>query len=50
MKWITEHVVGRYVGPLGVDLILDTSGNTHVSEFNFRHTMGMVAHEQVNGE
>ena len=50
MKWITEHIVGRYVGPLGVDLILDTSGNTHVSEFNFRHTMGMVAHEQVNSE
>ena len=47
-QWIKSNVVGRYEGPLGVDMILDQEGNTYVSEFNFRHTMGMVAHASIN--
>lgn len=45
--WIITNVVGKYEGPLGVDLIIDEENKTHISEFNFRHTMGMVAHETV---
>ena len=47
-KWLLANVVGRYHGPLGVDMILDEQGDTHVSEINFRHTMGMVAHASVS--
>lgn len=46
-QWLAANVVGRYEGPLGVDMILDQDGNTYVSEFNFRHTMGMVAHASI---
>lgn len=45
-RWIADNVVGRYEGPLGVDMILDGEGETYISEMNFRHTMGMVAHAQ----
>ena len=47
-RWLATNVVGCYEGPLGVDLILDQKGNTYVSEINFRHTMGMVAHALIN--
>lgn len=50
MKWINDNVAWRYEGPLGVDLILDNSGETYISEFNFRHTMGMVAHEKIKAK
>ena len=45
-RWVADNVVGRYEGPLGVDMILDGEGETYISEMNFRHTMGMVAHAQ----
>lgn len=45
-QWLSVHVWPRYHGPLGVDLMVCTDGNVHVSEINFRHTMGMVAHEK----
>ena len=45
--WLAENVWPRYHGPLGVDLMVDAEGNVYVSEINFRHTMGMVAHEKV---
>ena len=46
-RWLEEHVWGRYRGPLGVDLMVDRQGRVFVSEINFRHTMGMVAHERL---
>ena len=46
-RWLEENVWPRYRGPLGVDLMVDTQGQVHVSEINFRHTMGMVAHERI---
>ena len=46
-KWLEENVWPRYHGPLGVDLMVCADGSIHVSEINFRHTMGMVAHEQL---
>ena len=46
-RWMEENVWQRYRGPLGVDLMVCSDGSTHVSEINFRHTMGMVAHEQL---
>ncbi len=45
--WLAENVWPRYRGPLGVDLMVCADGSIHVSEINFRHTMGMVAHEQL---
>ena len=45
--WLAANVWHRYHGPLGVDLMLCTDGGVHVSEINFRHTMGMVAHEKL---
>lgn len=45
--WLDANIWPRYRGPLGVDLMVDTQGQVFVSEINFRHTMGMVAHEQV---
>ena len=45
--WLDANIWPRYRGPLGVDLMVCCDGSTHVSEINFRHTMGMVAHEQL---
>lgn len=45
--WLDANVWPRYCGPLGVDLMVDSQGQVFVSEINFRHTMGMVAHEQL---
>lgn len=42
--WLDANVCPRYHGPLGVDLMVCTDGSIHVSEINFRHTMGMIAH------
>ncbi len=44
-SWLETHVVGQYQGPLGVDYIHTPDGQNHLSEINFRHTMGMVAHQ-----
>ncbi|MBQ8703838.1 MAG: hypothetical protein IJ524_05640 [Bacteroidales bacterium] len=46
-RWLEENVWPRYRGPLGVDLMVDRQGQVFVSEINFRHTMGMVAHERI---
>ena len=46
-QWLGENVWPRYRGPLGVDLMVCEDGSVHVAEINFRHTMGMVAHEQL---
>ena len=46
-RWLEENVWPRYQGPLGVDLMVCADGSVHVSEINFRHTMGMVAHEKL---
>lgn len=46
-KWLEENVWPRYRGPLGVDLMVCADGSVHVAEINFRHTMGMVAHEKL---
>jgi hypothetical protein len=45
--WLAAHVWPRYRGPLGVDLMVCADGSVHVAEINFRHTMGMVAHEKL---
>lgn len=45
--WLAANVWSRYHGPLGVDLMLCADGSIHVAEINFRHTMGMVAHEKI---
>ena len=45
-RWLQENVWPRYRGPLGVDLMVCADDSIHVSEINFRHTMGMVAHER----
>ncbi len=46
--WLIANVWPRYHGPLGVDIMVCTDGSVHVSEINFRHTMGMVTHEKIN--
>lgn len=46
-RWLEEQVWPRYRGPLGVDLMVCADGSVHLSEINFRHTMGMVAHERL---
>ena len=46
-QWLEVNVWPRYRGPLGVDLMVDAQGQVFVSEINFRHTMGMVAHEKI---
>ena len=46
-QWLAENVWPRYRGPLGVDLMVCADGSVHVAEMNFRHTMGMVAHERL---
>ena len=45
--WLNANVWPRYHGPLGVDLMVCADGSVHVAEMNFRHTMGMVAHERI---
>lgn len=45
--WLTDHVVGQYEGPLGIDYLHTQDGQHILSEMNFRHTMGMVAHEYL---
>ncbi|MBR6292294.1 MAG: hypothetical protein IKR33_05790 [Bacteroidales bacterium] len=45
--WLKENIWPRYRGPLGVDLMVCGNGEVHVAEINFRHTMGMVAHEKL---
>ena len=45
--WLVANVWPRYRGPLGVDLMVCADGSVHVAEINFRHTMGMVAHEKI---
>lgn len=47
--WLAANVWPRYRGPLGVDLMVCADGSVHVAEINFRHTMGMMAHEKVGG-
>ena len=47
-RWLEVNVWPRYCGPLGVDLMVCADGSIHVSEINFRHTMGMVAHTKIN--
>lgn len=44
--WLEANVWPHYHGPLGIDLMVDVQGQVFVSEINFRHTMGMVAHER----
>ena len=46
-RWLEGNVWSRYRGPLGVDLMVCLDDSVHVAEMNFRHTMGMVAHEQL---
>ena len=46
--WLEANIWPRYHGPLGVDLMVCADGSVQVSEINFRHTMGMVAHEKIN--
>ena len=46
--WLDANVWPCYHGPLGVDLMVDPQGQVFVSEINFRHTMGMVAHTKIN--
>ena len=46
--WLKTHVWSRYRGPLGVDLMSCADGSIQVSEINFRHTMGMIAHAKIN--
>ena len=46
--WLDAKVWTRYRGPLGVDLMVDSQEQVFVSEINFRHTMGMVAHAKIN--
>lgn len=45
--WLNANVWPRYHGPLGVDLMVCADGSVHVAEMNVRHTMGMVAHEEL---
>lgn len=45
--WLEANIWPRYQGPLGVDLMVCADGEVHVAEINFRHTMGMVAHEKI---
>jgi hypothetical protein len=46
-RWLEANVWRRYRGPLGVDLMVCADGSVHVAEMNVRHTMGMVAHEEL---
>ena len=44
-QWLTNNAIPYYQGPLGVDYYIDEQGTPYISEINFRHTMGFVAHE-----
>lgn len=44
-EWLTSILPNFYEGPIGVDYYTDHDGNHFCSEINFRHTMGLVAHE-----
>ena len=46
-SWLADNIWPRYQGPLGVDLMVCRTGDVHVAEINFRHTMGMIAHEKI---
>lgn len=46
-QWLVANVWPRYRGPLGIDLMVDAQGHVFVAEINVRHTMGMIAHEQL---
>ena len=46
-QWLAANVWPRYRGPLGIDLMVDAQRHVFVAEINFRHTMGMIAHEQL---
>lgn len=46
--WLAANIWPRYHGPLGVDLMVSPDGTIYVSEINFRHTMGMIAHAKIN--
>jgi len=48
--WLEAEVWHRYHGPLGIDLMVCADGSVHVAEINFRHTMGMVAHEKLRNK
>ena len=47
-SWLEAHIWTRYRGPLGVDLMFCADDSIHLSEINFRHTMGMIAHAKIN--
>ncbi len=49
-EWLRANVWPRYRGPLGVDLMVCSNGGVYVAEVNFRHTMGMIAHERIKNE
>ncbi len=49
-EWLEANIWPRYRGPLGVDLMVCVDGSVHVAEINFRHTMGMVAHERIKNK
>ncbi|MBR4230242.1 MAG: hypothetical protein IKR83_05980 [Bacteroidales bacterium] len=49
-KWLDANVWPKYTGPLGVDLMVCGNGGVYVAEINFRHTMGMIAHERIRNE
>lgn len=49
-EWLRANVWPRYRGPLGVDLMVCGDGGVYVAEINFRHTMGMIAHERIRNE
>ena len=49
--WLRQHIRPLYRGPLGVDMFVHATPRgarlRPVSEFNLRHTMGMVAHHYL---
>lgn len=44
-RWLASIMPDFYEGPIGVDYYTDHNGEHFCSEINFRHTMGLVAHE-----
>lgn len=49
--WAETHVAGCYHGPMGVDMFVYRQSGGYalcpMCEINFRHTMGLVAHEYL---
>lgn len=43
--WMTNTIPDFYEGAIGIDYYTDIYGEIYCSEVNFRHTMGLVAHE-----